>query len=291
MQSTTINISAYPKPGAPANTGAGVQVVDLSKAQSSEPGVNPVVGVFSTPGQGYGIPINLTLGKGDQLFVTTGSGRLLMLDIKTPGMPMLISEYTHGGGIVDLAYAADYKYVDDQQEIDYTDLVLIATRTGQIYTVDYTDPMAPKLMAQVLNDNGQAVIAYVRDIAVSPGTGAAVLNTFNSFVIIDMRDPYHPRLLKNIATDGDQALGALNGMILSNGWVFVANDRTGLRTVNLDQTTIVPEPRYIVVGSDGFVYHRQRGPSSEGSSLECGRARSLNSAGGNPAPEGWPATG
>jgi hypothetical protein len=239
-----------------ANTGAGVQVVDLGKAVSADAAVNPLVGGFSTSGQGYGIPLNLVLGKGDQLFVSTGSGKLLLLDIKTPAMPMIISEFTCGGGIVDLDYAPDYKYIDDQQQVAYLDLVLAATRTGQLYTIDYSDLRAPKLLAPVLDDNGQPAIAYVRDLAVSSATGTAVANSFNSFVIIDLRNPFNPRLLQAITMEGEEVLGGLNGMILSNGWVYLAGDQTGLRTVNLDQATIVPEPRFIVVNSDGSLYRK-----------------------------------
>lgn len=238
------------------NTGVGVQVVDLQKAQTGGAGDTAIVGVFATNTQGYGIPISVVLGKGPQLFVTTGSGKLVLLDIKTPAAPMILSEFSYGSGINNLDYAPDYKYVDEQQQIAYVDLVLIATRSGELFTVDYTDIYSPKSMAQVLDDNDQSVYAFARDLAISSETGTAVVNTFNSFVIIDLRDPFKPRLLKTLTLDKNEVLGSLNGMLLVNGWVYVANDRFGLRTLNLDRAVITVEPRYLVVDGDGSLYQR-----------------------------------
>ncbi len=239
------------------NTMVGIQVVDLKKAQKNLPeGQTALVGVFSTWDAGYHLPLNIATGRGNQLLLTTSSGHLLILDVTMPQIPRELSATLLGGGILDVATAVDFRYIDEQGEVAYKDIAVVTCRDGTIRILDLSNPFSPVEMGIALDEQGRPLTLIARDITLSPGVGSAIVSTFKSLEILDIRDPFHPKRLLTLTRfpRGDDrfvAFGSLNAVEIINGWLYLCSTNQGLHIVNLDGVTITSDPPYIFLDGQG----------------------------------------
>ena len=228
-----------------ATVGAGVQVVDIEAARNhaGTSDGSSIVGVLDTLGQGYGHPSDIMIVNGGRALVTTTGNYLITVDINVPSLPRVQSAFKPSGyQAFRAAVAAEYPFDDGSGGTQVMDLA-VTGGSGQLNTVDITDPYNPRLIGTATDQAGNPVTTYAMDIAVSKNAGLAFVTTFSTIQIFDIKDPYHPVLMHTIAELPDSSgsmipLGATAGLVEKDGWVYMANEADGMRVLDLAPVTL-----------------------------------------------------
>ncbi len=267
-----------------ATVNLGLQVVDIKKAkQMMQEGKHSdgstIVGVFDTvdlpctdpdnPTVKFcGQPMDISVYRNSTFpvgLLATRSGHLVVLDLSIPQdttlppLPRLIEAFKPAGySAWRIAVATEYAYTPSPLEGEgqgeggtlLIDLAVTAGHNGKINTVDLTDPYKPTVMGVTKDSDGNEVTATVTDIAISKTSGIAYATAGASVYVIDIKDPYNPKLL-NIITEvpvncpptsdnctQTTALGTSTALVEKDGWVYLANQQYGMRALDLDPVNI-----------------------------------------------------
>lgn len=234
-----------------ATAAAALQVVSISTAIDNVTNHLPtnegtsIVGAFDSIGQGYGSPNDIVVYGPGKALLTTNPGHLLVLDINNP-VPVLM-------GLIEpanlrafrVAGTTDYVYPDSDGNPQVMDLA-VAGGNGRIKTVDLSDPYNPRVLATVKDSNGIEVVSYPFDITLNKAAGLALVTTLNAIQVVDVKDPNNPRLLNTITQLPDTSgvatpsgtpamlpIGSIPAMVENNGWLFMADENKGMRTLEL----------------------------------------------------------
>ena len=224
-----------------ATINAGIQVVDIEAAQNrigASDGTS-IVGGYDSVGQGYGHPNDVQVYARGKMLVTTNSGYLLLLSIAMPQLPTFTSAYPHDGLQATRAAAvSEYTYSDADGNPQTIDLAVIAGR-DQLQTVDISDPYTPTYLGTAANLDGSSASVIASDITISKNAGLAFVSTFSEIQVFDIKDPRNPLLLQTIThlpgEDGNPLpIGMTNALVEKDGWVYLANQKDGMRVLDLD---------------------------------------------------------
>lgn len=229
-----------------ANLMVGLQVVDIDIAKENVSSGRmssgmAIVGVLDTQGDNNNQPWDIVVYGAGRGLLTTSKGDLLSLDLSTPQAPQIMKSFHPAGyNATRVAVAAGYAYIDADNSNQTIDLAVTAGGgwVGKINTVDVTDPYNPKVIGTAKDQLNQEVTTVVNEIAISKEAGLAFLATYNAVLIVDIKDPYNPRLLneiKQLPTEGGGiiAIGATNGVVEKDGWLYLANPQQGMKVIQL----------------------------------------------------------
>jgi len=203
--------------------GAGLQVVDLQKAMGPHENGQAIVGSYDSWNAHYNSPLDVAALKG-KLYTTTTSGHFLVLDISQPTFPNKIASIPPDADFhafhVDVT--GDYVYVDETGTPKTIDMAVVTGVAGAIYIIDITNPYQPTVMGILANINAS-------DIIISPTAGMVFASTWNGVIAIDIKNPNAPKVIGKV---GD--MGQNLAVVEKGGWVYTANQQTGMKVVNLD---------------------------------------------------------
>jgi hypothetical protein len=242
-----------------ASAASALQVVSISAAKENVSSGKPsdgsaIVGAFDSYGQGYGSPNDIVIYGQGKALLTTNSKNLLMLDINSP-VPSLVSLIPPSQlGSLRVAASADFSYLDDDDNTQTMDVAL-SGGNGKLTTLDLTDPYNPHVLTTVKDDNLNDVPSIPYDISINKDQGLAYVTTMNAIQVIDIRNPYAPKLLKEITqlpnADGNTVYtGNTPALIEKNGLVYLASQAQGLKIVDFVSPyffQVVTEPDSVTV--------------------------------------------
>ncbi len=231
-----------------STAGAALQVVSISTAKANNNKTSDgssIVGVFDSIGQGYGSPNDINIYGPGKALLTTNPGHLLVLDINNP-VPVQMGLLAPSQlGALRVAGTTDYPYVDSAGNPQSMDLA-VTGGNGRIKTVDLSDPYNPKVLATVKDAAGSEVVSYPYDITINKAAGLAIVTTLNAIQVVDIKDPKNPRLINSITQLPDTSgattptgtaallpIGTISAMVESNGWLYMADQNKGMRTLEL----------------------------------------------------------
>jgi len=114
------------------------------------------------------------------------------------------------------------------------DLAVASGMEGKISTINVTDPYSPSYIKAVTDHKGAEILRNVRDIAINKNSGLAFVTTIDAVLVIDIKDPYNPKLLNEIKTvPGTTApMGTSSALKQRDGWVYLASEQNGIRTMD-----------------------------------------------------------
>ncbi|MFA7405288.1 MAG: Ig-like domain-containing protein, partial [Pelobacteraceae bacterium] len=222
----------------------GLQVVDIDIAKENvttgrmSTGA-AIVGVLDTQGDNNNQPWDIALYGTGRGLLTTSKGYLLTLDLSTPQAPQIMNSFHPTGYAASrVAVAAEYAYTDTDNSNRTMDLAVTSSPTGKINTVDVSDLYNPSVIGTAKNESGTDALAYANKITINKAAGLAFIATFNSVQIIDIKDPYNPKLLneiKQLSTEGGSMIpiGASYGIVEKDGWLYLADGKQGLKVIQL----------------------------------------------------------
>ena len=200
--------------------------------------------------------IKAVVRRDNLLFVGEGP-KVSILDISNARAPQLLGQSPLLPGVV--------------QSLEvHGDLLYAAAALGGLFIADVSDPTRPMWIGQ--HDTQGAtynvrVVENIAYVAADSGTG-----DLDSFQIVDVSDPYLPRL---IPYDNSLGLGAVSDIVINGAWVYVLHaqpqgayvaklyvDEVYSPTIRLDQPLGVPETfgmtyfdhrLHVAAGEDGMV--------------------------------------
>ncbi len=237
----------------------GVQVVDINKSKDYR-GTNvgeSIVGVYATYELGYRQPMDVVAYRGGKLLVTTTSGALLLLDVSMPEVPQLLSAYPANPPLPAGSYAAyrtaavaDFAYTDGSGNTKLADVAVTTGPDAKIYTVDLTDPYNLKHYGPVKDSFGHDVLCAASAVTISRTSGIAYLVDGNGVYVVDIKNPFDPKLLNIIhetpAAPGSgtiSPLGYNKALVEKDGWVYLVNQEQGLRVLDFAKKFYIVEPK------------------------------------------------
>ena len=258
----------------------GVQVVDveLSRNMSDEIGT-AVVGVLDTvnldqcpvPGSTgsskCSSPHDIVVYRPGKALLTTFSGHLLTLDMSNPQLPQPMNFFYPASAAATFYYngawtvgaVADYSYVDTNGNDQVKDLAITVGRypSGKVHVLDITDPFNPAVMSVVRDTQSGIFTVFANEVTINKASGLVYITDNMAVYIIDIKNPNDPRVLNVIsqAPSGGAMLplGSSYGIVEKDGWLYLANYDTGLKTVDLHPPVYVAlNTADIIIGEDGY---------------------------------------
>ncbi|MFA7059874.1 MAG: Ig-like domain-containing protein [Pedobacter sp.] len=227
---------------------AALQVVSISAAKEQyQSGKicdgSSIVGVFDSIGQGYGSPNDIVVYAPGKAILTTNPGYLLALDINNP-TPVLMSSLAPAQlPAFRVAAVADYTYEDSSGNLQTMDLAVSGGK-GKLKTVNLTDPYNPVVMATVKDRDNNDVTSSAYEISINKQRGLAFVTSMNAIQVVDLKDPWHPRLLNTIPPSFGTVspnnapvisdIGSIPAVVEKNGWLYMADQNRGIRTLDFD---------------------------------------------------------
>lgn len=220
-----------------ATAGAGLQVVDINAAKEHAKTGQMSDGSSIVGGYGldFGSPNDIIVYKPGKAFLTTNPGYLVSLDLTEPAFPILMNASQPNGQTVQrIAVATDYSYNSSGGATGSMDLVVAGSREGKINTINVTDPYTPSFIKSVTDQNGADLIRIIRDIAINKNSGLAFAITFDAVLVIDIKDPYNPKLLNEIKLipGTTTPIGSNMALTQRDGWVYLASENSGMRIMD-----------------------------------------------------------
>ena len=220
-----------------ATAGTGLQVVDVNAAMEyAKTGQisdgSTIVGGF---GLDYGSPNDIIVYKPGTAFLTTNPGYLISLDLSNPSLPMLVNASLPSGQSVQrIAVATDYSFNSSSGAIGSMDLAVAGSREGKVNVFVVTDPYYPSLIGTVTDQKGAILIRVLRDIAINKNSGLAYAITIDAVLVIDIKDPYKPKLLNEIKLipGTTTPIGSNMALTQRDGWVYLASENNGVRIMD-----------------------------------------------------------
>ncbi len=189
-----------------------LRVVDIS-----DPVHPKEVRIYDT--QGGWVSDVVVNGKYAYISICYGSYNLHILDISDPANPKMIGGIPSGtGGMYrEIAVAGQIVYVADE---------------WGLRLISVSDPKAPKQIGYInLVDNGQPPVG----IAVS-GTIAYLAGSYGGVAIVDVSDPFNPKLVGSYDTPG-----TTQGMAVAGNRAYAADSQSGLRIVDVSNPSMPTE--------------------------------------------------
>ncbi|MBI5485500.1 MAG: Ig-like domain-containing protein, partial [Deltaproteobacteria bacterium] len=277
-----------------ATINAGIQVVSITQAVANQEANkssdgSSIVGVFDSVGQGLGHPSDIIVLNGVNALFTTTSGSLVVLDITTPALPTLVTSIGQNDGrhYTRVASAMQYQYMDADNIPRSMDLVMAGSREGLIRTIDMTNPTSPQILAVAKDETGLKDAAIsTTDLVIDKESSLAFVTGLGTVYVIDIKDPFKPKLINRFTSLYDPSgardatgasitipLGQTPAIVERGGWIYAANQQTGVKILNFDPPTIVPTPgRYFVLLNESnaaqqayqFSYHIKTDPGTNG---------------------------
>ena len=240
-----------------ATAGAALQIVDINAAKAyAKTGQmsdgSTIVGAFDTIGQGYGSPNDIIVYKPGKAFLTTNPGDLISLDLSEPSFPILMNASRPNGiSVSRIAVATDYSYKATGSATGTMDLAVTGSREGKISTINVTDPFVPSYITAVTDQAGADLIRIVRDIAINKNSGLAFAITIDAVLVIDIKDPYKPKLLNEIKLipGTTTPIGSNMALTQRDGWVYLASDNSGMRIMDFYTPPLNAKEAIITVDS------------------------------------------
>lgn len=249
-----------------STVGAGLQIVNTKAAiaRQSAGGAtdgSAIVGAYDTISE-FGHPNDIALSGANGVVLTTNSGFLLTFDVTTPEIPMVLgSSRPDSTWYSRVAMANDYVFTSAEGATGVMNLAVVGGRKsvgsaqeGRVFTLDLSDPGNPRQLAIVKDKDGFEVNVSVMDISVNKAAGLAFVagfvtsggSTVNAIQVVDIRDPYHPLLISTITHLPDMSvvvppggtrpmipIGSTMALTDLNGWLYLANQPKGVRTIQL----------------------------------------------------------
>lgn len=271
-----------------ATINAGLQVVSISQASANLTENKPsdgstIVGIFDSVGQGLGQPNDVLVLNGINALLTTTSGSLITLDITEPSFPMLVTNIGQNDGrrFSRIAAAMQYQYMDTSNMPQSMDLVIASSQEGKIRTIDMSNPASPQVLAVAQDETGLVDAAITAmDLVINKESGLAFATSLGTVYVIDIKDPFKPKVINRFTslynpTDPSISipLGQTPAIVERGGWIYAANQQKGVKILNFDPPTIVPDPgRYFVLLDEDnkatrdyqFSYKIQTDPGTNG---------------------------
>lgn len=150
---------------------------------------------------------------GTHAFVADTRGGLQILDLSQPTQPQHLATLAEIGTISDVVVDGSFAYLANSQ------------RGHGLVVVDVSTPAAPYVIGQYHHDSTTAVV--VRDDLALVGDAAGVL------LVLDVRQPAHPRLLGTLALPGTP-----QHLALLPPYVLVVSDAAGVHVVDITQVSM-----------------------------------------------------
>ncbi len=190
--------------------GTSLRVVDVS-----DPARPREVGIYDTQG---GLATDVAVS-GTYAYLATlyGPYNLHILDISDPTSPTRIGGISTDGGYREIAVVAQIVYMADELGLEL---------------ISVSDPTTPNQIGFInLRDNGQETVG----IAVS-GTIAYLAGSTGGVAIVDVSDPFNPRLVGSYDTPG-----FTQGVAIAGNRAYVADSQSGLRIVDVSDPSMPTE--------------------------------------------------
>lgn len=245
-----------------------MQIADIAhsrihQATNQTTDESTLVGTFDTIGQGYGSPNDIIVYKPGKAFLTTNPGDLISLDLSEPSFPLLMNASKPNGiSVQRIAVATDYSYIGTGGAAESMDLAVTSSREGKVSTINVTDPYTPGYIKAVTDQTGADLIRIVRDIAINKNSGLAFAVTIDAVLVIDIKDPYKPKLLNEIKLipGTTTPIGSNMSLTQRDGWVYLASDNNGIRTMDfytpplngVDSSVAIDSVNDVTIDADGY---------------------------------------
>jgi hypothetical protein len=207
-----------------------------------------------------GLATHVTVS-GPHAYVSTAEGAVVVLDLGSPDGPIEVASFDGGSPAAEVLVTGQRVYLAGGAGLhifDVTDIrqvrllgaidlgpamavalvgpyAYVAGRMAELWVVDVTDPVQPRVAARLRTS------AVVTDIAVAERT--VYLAVPEGLRVLDVAGAERPRLLATFVMPGDGSRVALAG-----GLAFVTRGRAGLRVVDLARRGILPESQVNVPG-------------------------------------------